>query len=590
VVSFALKHPTATIARGIENLVMARADSKSLTVKVGYQILATTISVTVFPIFLGIELFFKRIPIALRSISLSGKKVNSDGGLTPFQKNLDKVAKFAFGIIFSPFGLRWVDSISGFFLKRHHTTTGIYPFGVEGIYGKTVSPIQYPNTIEELQNLVKNAIKRNQQISVIGAGMSQGTQTIPEKADHLVIHTQFLKQIEIDENNNTATIGSGATWEQVQQALNQKGKSSIVKQASDPFSIGGSISINCHGWAHEYGSISSVVKSLRIINDKGELVTLTPKDEQFGCMFGTLGWFGIVVDVTFKIRDNVHLVEKSERVELQDFDRVYKDKIKGKGIPLFGGRLCLDALKGNPLRYVEMDRFEEDEKVDLKFKAIPLVTPNLFLEEESGTRMQRISLQATAHFTYFTVSRLLSNFWKRESDKMHQKTKMTLNEALHPPINALKMLHHSNLHSQWLQEYFIKPENLPYFLRYLGAELKANGVKLINATIRPTPKDTISILPYAEQDRYAVVLCFNQYKTQKEIARTRRWIEKVNRQLIAQGDVYYQAYMPYATQEQFETCYGKERVQKMRDLKQKYDPQNRFGNGHTAKYFEKKCS
>ena len=282
------------------------------------------------------------------------------------------------------------------------------------------------------------------------------------------------------------------------------------------------------------------------------------------------------------------MVEKSERVELDDFDRVYREKIKDKGIPLFGGRLCLDSLGGNPLRYVEMDRFEKDDEAALETGAASLVTPNFLLEQKNGTRMQRINLQAISHFSYFTTSRLLSHFWKGENHKMHQETRMTLNEALHPPINAFKMLHHSNLHAQWLQEYFIKPENLPNFLRYLGAELKANGVKLINATIRPTPKDTISILPYAEQDRYAVVVCFEQNKSRDEIARTKQWIKNVNRQVISQGDVYYQAYMPYATQEQFETCYGKERIKKMRELKQKYDPDNRFGNGHTAKYFDKK--
>lgn len=45
--------------------------------------------------------------------------------------------------------------------------------------------------------------------------------------------------------------------------------------------------------------------------------------------------------------------------------------------------------------------------------------------------------------------------------------------------------------------------------------------------------------------------------------------------------------MPYATKEQFEKIYGKKRVEKMRQLKAKYDPQNRFGNAHTTKYFDK---
>ena len=158
--------------------------------------------------------------------------------------------------------------------------------------------------------------------------------------------------------------------------------------------------------------------------------------------------------------------------------------------------------------------------------------------------------------------------------------KLTRNEALHPPINSFNMLHHSNLQAQWLQEYFVTEEHLPHFLRFLGATLKANDVRLINATIRPTPKDPISILPYAEKDRHAVVICFAQEKTNQAMEKTRQWIQKVNAHLLDQGDIYYQAYMPDTSREQFESCYGKQRVANLRRLKLKYDPEHRFGNAH----------
>ena len=187
----------------------------------------------------------------------------------------------------------------------------------------------------------------------------------------------------------------------------------------------------------------------------------------------------------------------------------------------------------------------------------------------------------------FAAKHLLSWFWEKEKEAMFSKKILTCNQALHPPINAFNMLHHSNLHTQWLQEYFIKPENLALFLDYLGAQLKRNDVRLINATIRPIPKDTISILPYAEEDRYAVVICFAQKKTAKEIEKTKQWIKNINAFLASNEGIFYQAYMPYATQEQFETCYGKSRIAQMRALKKKFDPKGVFSNAHTKKYFDK---
>jgi FAD/FMN-containing dehydrogenase len=169
---------------------------------------------------------------------------------------------------------------------------------------------------------------------------------------------------------------------------------------------------------------------------------------------------------------------------------------------------------------------------------------------------------------------------------MFSKRKMTRNQALHPPINAFKLLRQSDCHAQWLQEYFIKPDRLADFLQFLGAELKANEVRLINATIRPTPQDDVSILPYAEVDRYAVVICFAQRKTPEEIAKTKKWIENIHSFLARGNGVFYQAYMPYATRDQFEACYGKERVEQMRRLKKQFDPDCVFGNAHTAKYYD----
>ena len=63
-------------------------------------------------------------------------------------------------------------------------------------------------------------------------------------------------------------------------------------------------------------------------------------------------------------------------------------------------------------------------------------------------------------------------------------------------------------------------------------------------------------------------------------------MEIVNQYVISQGDIYYQAYMPFHTKEDFEKAYGPENIAKMRQLKQKYDPENRFLNAHTAKYFD----
>ena len=128
---------------------------------------------------------------------------------------------------------------------------------MEKIFGKKLNtPILYPSTKEGLLDIVHKAKRENKQISVIGAGFSQGEQTIPYDRNSIAISLKHLNRIEVDKDNGTVTAWAGAIWEKIQIKLNKEGKSVLVKQASDPFSLGGSIGINCHGWAHQEGPLS----------------------------------------------------------------------------------------------------------------------------------------------------------------------------------------------------------------------------------------------------------------------------------------------------------------------------------------------
>jgi len=567
----ALTHPTATVARGIENLILLENNSKNIFVKSSAFALSRLISVIVFPVFVALELVCKDIPKLMVSFFKGG-----------VSHRLDKILKKMLTLIFFPLGLRSADALSLFYVKQL-PEKAVRPFGVEMQYGLKVKEIYTPDTVEELQKLVLKAKEEKKQISVIGAGFSQGTQTVPLDDKQIVINCKNLHKIEIASDLETVTVGAGATWEQLQLELDRCDRSVIVKQASDPFSIGGSISgINCHGWAHDVGSISKTIVEMTIIDAEGTLKVLRPEDEQFKCMIGTMGYFGILVSAKIHIVKNEPMVEIGEEIDIKDFHNYYETKVKSSQVPLFGGRLNLDFLNGDPLRTVCMDRFERDSTVSLE--SAKVMKP-ILKEPKTGTRMERIALNMVSNLFYSTTKRLLSNFWSQEKSAMLQGRKLTRNEALHPPINSFFMLHRSNLHAQWLQEYFLTKDELEPFLRFLGKTLKNNQVRLINATIRPTPK--LSILPYAEQDRFAVVISFAQKKTQKEIAKTEKWIKEVNAYLLAHQGVFYQAYMPFASKEDFERSYSKERVERMRDLKEKYDPEHRFGNAHTKKYYNR---
>ena len=155
---FAIHHPSAALARGIEKLVQTKENSSNILVKAGSDLLARLVSVTVFPIFLGIELICKRIPKLLISIPIC--KANQGDAQKKYHKSLEKVQKFCLGILFSPLGLRSATGVSDFFLKKTFQKDTIYPFGVEEQFGKKVTNISHPGNGRRCSKACSASCKR----------------------------------------------------------------------------------------------------------------------------------------------------------------------------------------------------------------------------------------------------------------------------------------------------------------------------------------------------------------------------------------------------------------------------------------------
>jgi FAD/FMN-containing dehydrogenase len=574
--------PIAYAARGLEKLLIFTKETENPTLHRIACLSAKAIGLTIVPMCLLAELITE--PLFLLKAKIQHSKENWD-------YNIERIDKLALGIFCTPLAILAADAVSYLFLERSSTPKAIRPFGVEKIYGEKIDTAVYqPTSTEEVQKIVLEAKAKQKSIAILGAGFSQGEQTIPTDKKSIALDLRNLKGFEFvpESDHHLVKVKAGTTWEELQKFVNQAGKSVIVKQASDIFSIGGSIGINCHGWEHAFGAIASTVESLEVIDAEGNLRTLSldapslEDRELFRCMFGTMGYFGVIVSATLRLKDNEMYQEKGVKVPLEEFDSYYKEHIqKNDKIPLLIGRLRLD---GTPLKELYLNTYESVEQDHSK----PLITPCFEIEPCKGQRINRIFLDAIGHLPDLLFKPLIGWFWSREVKLMEELRIASRNEILHFGLKSFVQMHQSDLYTQWLQEYFISEENLPSFLEYLGKVLEKNGVRLLNASIRPTPKDEISILPYAEKNRYAIVLSFHQLKTKQAIEATKKWIQEVHQELLSKKDKWYQAYMPFASQEEFIACYGKDRIEKMRELKKKFDPENRFSSKHTYKYYDAK--
>ena len=113
---------------------------------------------------------------------------------------------------------------------------------------------------------------------------------------------------------------------------------------------------------------------------------------------------------------------------------------------------------------------------------------------------------------------------------MHIETKenpkLTVNETMNFEIQP--MLRNEKASKQfWLQEFFLPEDGIEAFTRELGSILSKNEVDLINASIRFVKQETQpTALPYAPEDRYALVLCFRQNMRPDAIKKTHQWVQQ----------------------------------------------------------------
>lgn len=131
--------------------------------------------------------------------------------------------------------------------------------------------VEVPNTpeaiVEQLRTVLLYARENQLKVSIAGARHSMGGHTMTENG--VVLNMLFYKQMELDTVNNILTIGSGALWEDALKYLDTYGKSVSVMQAFSSFSIGGSLSVNGHGWQKNVPPVSSSVLSFSLMLANG---------------------------------------------------------------------------------------------------------------------------------------------------------------------------------------------------------------------------------------------------------------------------------------------------------------------------------
>lgn len=425
-----------------------------------------------------------------------------------------------------------------------------------------------PETAEhQLSGLLRRASANQLKVSVAGARHTMGGHTISRGG--IVIDMLPFNRMELNETNRILKVQAGARWSAVIRFLNQHGLSPEIMQSNSDFSVGGSISVNCHGWQFNRPPIASSVESFRLMLADGRIVNCSRSEnrELFSLVLGGYGLFGIILDVHLRVVANE--TYKVERIGVATGD--YINVLQAKTADLTDVAMIYGRL-----RVTREDFLAEGVLNILQRQSDPARVVSTFAEPKNAT-LKRSVFRGSAGSDYGKRLR-----WTAEKnwDAYLNGDFFERNVLLYQPVSLFQ--NRRNDSTDILMECFVPPPQMSSFVTALGNIVSKTGADLLNVTVRHVNRDEDTFLRYASEDMVALVMLFNQRRDEEGEEKMAMTARQIIDAALEHGGSFYLPYRLHATPEQLVRAYPQ--VEEFFAHKRKYDPDALFQNEFYRKY------
>lgn len=445
------------------------------------------------------------------------------------------------------------------------------PGHVDDASGLSLAPVDQVVAVEadpakaeaQLRALLALARERGLPVSIAGARHSMGGHTIAPGG--ITLDMRPLRHVRYDAATERVTCGGGATWSEVIAALNPLGRSLDVVQSFSNFTVGGSISVNAHGWQHRRPPLVAAVESMRVLVADGRVVRCSraAEPELFGLVAGGYGLFGVILEAELRTAPNVSY--RLERVVLPS-ERLEDEAATRGSVP--GAGLAFARLDVTPSRFLREAILNVFHEAPSEAGAAGAVAP---LAPPQFATLRREVLRGSAGSDY--GKELRWSLEKAAGDHVAGST-FTRNQLLHDDWTLYE--NRDPAFTEILQEYFLPLGAMEAFLAEVRRLVPAHGADLVNLTVRWSTADDDSFLRWADRDVSALVFFFHHPRTAEADAA----MEPLTRALIdaalRAGGRYYLPYRLHATREQLVRAYP--RAPEFFERKLAWDPQELFQN------------
>ena len=466
-----------------------------------------------------------------------------------------------------------------FSLYQNKTKDELLIHDVSRLFPSKVTEIVQGQEEDALVEAVKMANEQDLKISIAGSQHSQGGHSFYEDSVWLDM-SEFDDVLYLDEEAKTITVQSGITWKQIQDYINPYRLSVKVMQSSNIFTVGGSLSSNVHGRDPKYGTIIESVDSFRLLTADGTIKEVSRKEngELFPLVIGGYGLFGVILDVTLQLTDDVLYISEIDKIDYEEYANHFMEAIlPDKDVGLHYARLSItpnslfDEMYMTTFKTLAVDD-ELYPKNDEEFDELTT------LQTEQYVRRNKLLFGLSRKFDW---GKKLSWFIQNKYHVDKNVGKITSrNNTMRPLVEFLE--YDDTNKTDILQEYFIPIENFASFVDELKDIVHEENLNLLNATVRYTKAHDEGFLNYANEDTFAFVLLFNHPLSEKGIVHMEQATREIVDAALALDGTYYLTYQLFPSQLQIQEAYPN--IDEFFEKKQVFDPGERFMNNFYEEY------
>jgi FAD/FMN-containing dehydrogenase len=398
-------------------------------------------------------------------------------------------------------------------------------------------------------------------LSIGGGYYSMGGQTAAPASLHLDLRG-LDRLLRLDPVARVVRAGAGMRWRALLDHLDPHDLSVAIMQSYSNFTLGGSLSVNCHGRYVGKGPIVNSIRALQLVDADGRIHELsrTLRPEWFAAVIGGYGGLGVVTEVELDLDTNTPMRREVAFVPLAEYPQWFATQVLADPSMLMHNADLVPPEFDQPLA-ISWRRTDET----------PTLARRLVPEDADYGRDQALIWAATE----LPGGQRLRQRMRENQATADAQPIVWRNHEASLDVDALEPA--TRLLSTYvLQEYFVPVTTFGAFARGMARILRAHDADVLNVSIRHTPEDRTSLMRWATCDVFCFVLYLKQRRHARAEGRVRDWTRLLIDLALDLGGSYYLPYRPHATRAQFRRAYPQYR--RFLALKSAVDPANRFRN------------